>query len=135
MDVHTFEAVALKIFKKNDMSFFGLNAANYEHSIMKKFDHPNILSTKAYFEDVHYLVIVFELLSSDLRTVLQELDAPLDEFQVKSIFYQMLKAIEYCHKHNIIHRDVKMENFLLDSNEDDGIVVKLSDFGLACPFE
>lgn len=47
----------------------------------------------------------------------------------------MLKAIEYCHQNDIVHRDVKMENFLLDSNEDGEIVVKLSDFGLACQFK
>ena len=46
----------------------------------------------------------------------------------------MLKAIEYCQNKNIVHRDVKMENFLIDSNEDGQIIVKLADFGLACPF-
>ena len=46
----------------------------------------------------------------------------------------MLKSIEHCHSHNIVHRDVKMENFLIDTTEDDKIEVKLSDFGLACQF-
>ena len=115
-DVITKETVALKIFKKNSMSLFALNAANYEHSIMKQFDHPNILKTKAYFEDTEYLIIVYELLSSDLRALLVELKAPLAEIQIKDMFYQMLKAIEYCHEKNIVHRDIKMENFLLDSN-------------------
>ena len=47
----------------------------------------------------------------------------------------MLKSIEYCHSHNIVHRDVKMENFLIDATEDDTIEVKLSDFGLACKYQ
>ena len=114
--MQTNEAVALKIFKKKSMSLFALNSANYEHSIMKQFDHPNILKTKSYFEDTEYIIIVYELLSSDLRALLVELQAPLAEIQIKDIFYQMLKAIEYSHQKNIVHRDVKMENFLLDSN-------------------
>lgn len=49
--------------------------------------------------------------------------------------YQMLKAIEYCHSNNIVHRDVKLENFLIDSDDSLNISVKLSDFGLACQFD
>lgn len=47
----------------------------------------------------------------------------------------MLQAIDYCHQNNIVHRDVKMENFLIDSDENANIIVKLSDFGLACKFD
>ena len=68
------------------MSLFALNAANYEHSIMKQFDHPNILKTKAYFEDTEYIIIAYELLSTDLRALLVELLAPLVEIQIKKIF-------------------------------------------------
>ena len=39
------------------------------------------------------------------------------------------------HERNIIHRDIKMENFLVDSDEHDTINVKLTDFGLACHFD
>ena len=81
--MQTNEAVALKIFKKKSMSLFALNSANYEHSIMKQFDHPNILKTKSYFEDTEYIIIVYELLSSDLRALLVELQAPLAEIQIK----------------------------------------------------
>ena len=44
----------------------------------------------------------------------------------------MAKAICHCHSIGIIHRDVKMENFLLDYEETTGgVLVQLSDFGLA----
>lgn len=44
----------------------------------------------------------------------------------------MVKAVQYCHANGVIHRDIKMENFLLDVDEDTKkIIVKLSDFGLA----
>ena len=129
------DAVALKIFKKNKMNLFGLNAAYFEHSLANELNHDNILKSKGYFEDNEYIVIIYELLSSDLRSLLVELEAPLDESQIKDIFYQMLRSIDYCHKRNIVHRDVKLENFLVDTTEDGKILIKLSDFGLACEFE
>lgn len=48
----------------------------------------------------------------------------------------MVKSVELCHMHNIIHRDIKMENFLVQQINDNGeIQIKLSDFGLACKFD
>ena len=42
--------------------------------------------------------------------------------------YQLIKAIEYCHRHGIIHRDIKPENLLIDSETN---TLKLCDFGFA----
>ena len=47
----------------------------------------------------------------------------------------MVLAVDYCHQENIVHRDIKLENFLADTNEDGEIILKLTDFGLACKFE
>ena len=58
----------------------------------------------------------------------------MTEAEIKVIFKQMLKAIQYCHQHNIIHRDVKVENFLVKTIGN-VLTVKLSDFGLACSYD
>ena len=81
------------------------------------------------------MILVCELMSSDIRGVLQELVSKLAEHQIKNIFYQMLKAIKYSHTHDIVHRDIKLENFLMDCSDDGNIVIKLTDFGLACTFD
>lgn len=47
----------------------------------------------------------------------------------------MVDAVKFCHDHHIVHRDVKMENFLIDTDEDGELIVKLSDFGLAYEFK
>ena len=50
------------------------------------------------------------------------------ELKGKIIFLKIAEAIQFCHKHNICHRDLKLENILLDKN----FCPKVSDFGLSC---
>jgi len=73
------------------------------------------------------LHLVFEYCD---RTVLDELVANpkgVPEPMIKRIAYQVLKAVDFCHSHNCIHRDVKPENILITKQN----VVKLCDFGFA----
>lgn len=49
----------------------------------------------------------------------------LSELEAKHIMYQLSRAVHYIHSKNIIHRDIKLENILLDSYDR----VKLCDFG------
>lgn len=52
---------------------------------------------------------------------------PISSLQKKLLFFDMVKAIECLHKHDVVHRDVKPENFLIDKNG----MLKLTDFGFA----
>ena len=55
---------------------------------------------------------------------------PLCEKFVRSITKQVADALKYLHSHKIIHRDIKLENVLLE-NEKSTCSAKLADFGLA----
>jgi len=56
---------------------------------------------------------------------------------VSDIFQQICKAVQFCHDLGISHRDLKPENFIVEDrrgssdNQDDSVIVKLTDFGLA----
>lgn len=51
----------------------------------------------------------------------------LDEYEAKTIFQQILKAIHYCHSRSIYHRDIKLENIIICEKHQ----VKIIDFGFA----
>jgi len=100
-----------------------------EIEIMSSIDHPNILKLYEYFEtdDCVYLVLhlcqagdLFELVCNSGR---------LNEKLAAKITFQILTAIKYLHHRKIVHRDLKLENFLLDSNDGNNCEIKLTDFG------
>lgn len=51
----------------------------------------------------------------------------LSEREARSIFKQIIAAVHHCHSNHIVHRDIKVENILLDYNGN----VKLADFGFS----
>lgn len=71
----------------------------------------------------------------DYYTTDDNADDHMSEAKIRPLFYQMAQAIVACHKVNIIHRDVKLENFLIKEAPNGELIVKLTDFGIACPFE
>ena len=60
------------------------------------------------------LYLVFEYLEKNLLEVLEENPNGIELDQVNHYIYQLLKAIEYCHRKDIIHRDIKPENLLIN---------------------
>ncbi|KAH3663476.1 hypothetical protein WICMUC_005915 [Wickerhamomyces mucosus] len=70
--------------------------------------------------------MVFPYMKFDLAGILMNPDVNLSEPDNKSIMLQMLRGIDYIHKQNFIHRDIKTANILIDSEG----IVKIADLGL-----
>lgn len=74
-------------------------------------------------------------MTTDMRALQLEVGR-MTEQKIARMFLQMAKSVAACHQENIIHRDIKLENFLVDmSCITSDVIVKLSDFGLACVYE
>ncbi|EMP24035.1 Cyclin-dependent kinase 5 [Chelonia mydas] len=76
------------------------------------------------------LTLVFEFCDQDLKKYFDSCNGDLDPENVKSFMYQLLKGLAFCHSRNVLHRDLKPQNLLINRNGE----LKLADFGLARGF-
>ncbi|CAM9640255.1 unnamed protein product [Lampetra fluviatilis] len=99
-----------------------------EVMFLKEFDHPNIVKLKNIIraDNDRDIYLIFEFMDTDLHAVIRK-GRILKDIHKRYIMYQLLKATKYIHSGNVIHRDHKPSNVLLNSE----CVVKVCDFGLA----
>lgn len=104
---------------------------------MIRLKHENIMKVLDHFEDDNVICIVMDLMANDLRKlVFSNGQQGFDEIFACILFAKMVHAVCYCHQNFIVHRDIKMENFLIDLNENyNEIEVKLTDFGFSKKFK
>jgi len=93
-------------------------------------DHPNVVKFREFISEEKNGWIVMEYISGvNLFELLASNNfKPLNDLRVKSLFLQLVKALQHCHSKGVFHRDIKLENILVTSK---GQRVKLIDFGLA----
>lgn len=125
------DIVALKRVKLNNKtngSNEGIPSSSLrEIAALKSLRHPNVVELLDIVHTGTSIYLVFEYLNRDLKMALEETVAGLPEKVVKSYLFQLLRGIAYCHSHRILHRDLKLQNLLVNF---DG-TIKLADFGLA----
>jgi mitogen-activated protein kinase 1/3/mitogen-activated protein kinase 6 len=102
-----------------------------ELRILRHLKHENLIDvrnvfvvgSKDSFEDIY---IVSELMETDLASILKS-PQPLSDDHAQFFLYQLLRGIKYMHSAEVMHRDLKPRNLLVNSNCD----LKICDFGLA----
>ena len=125
----TGQVVAIKKFKESDEDEQVRKTSLREVRVLKQLRHDNVITLLEVFRRKGKLYLVFEYVENTILEVLERKPNGLDEQEVRKYTYQLLRGVEYCHAHNIIHRDVKPENILISKNG----ALKLCDFGFARP--
>jgi len=81
------------------------------------------------------LYLVFEYLDTDLKKWMDRNGKgpahPLPKHIIKNLLYQLIKGLAHCHKHGVLHRDLKPQNLLVDNSN---LCLKIADLGLGRAF-
>ena len=120
----------IKMMQKRDIFEQKLiNQINKEISIMYNINHPYSIKLYNHFEDNDKLYLIMELASNgNLYNFIQNKNLKIKtQEMIKKIIIQVIEIIKYLHSLDIIYRDIKPENILLDKDYN----IKLCDYGWA----
>ncbi|KAL5982188.1 Cyclin-dependent kinase C-2 [Asimina triloba] len=138
-EIRTGEIVALKkIRMDNEREGFPITAIR-EIKILKKLHHENVIKLKEIVtspvtgDSNKYrgsIYMVFEYMDHDLTGLADRPGMRFSVPQIKCYMRQLLTGLHYCHVNQVLHRDIKGSNLLIDNEGN----LKLADFGLARSF-
>ncbi|KJH43325.1 kinase domain protein [Dictyocaulus viviparus] len=126
----TGQEVAIKIIDKTALNPSSLQKLFREVKIMKQLDHPNIVKLYQVMENDQTLYLVLEYASGGEVFDYLVAHGRMKEKEARVKFRQIVSAVQYLHSKNIIHRDLKAENLLLDADMN----IKIADFGFSNQF-
>ncbi|XP_077143753.1 serine/threonine-protein kinase MARK2 isoform X16 [Ranitomeya variabilis] len=128
--VLTGKEVAVKIIDKTQLNSSSLQKLFREVRIMKVLNHPNIVKLFEVIETEKTLYLVMEYASGGEVFDYLVAHGRMKEKEARAKFRQIVSAVQYCHQKFIVHRDLKAENLLLDSDMN----IKIADFGFSNEF-
>lgn len=123
----TGEQFAIKYIRKSKIhDEHDLNRIRREIKIMSSLRHPHIIQVHEVFENKDKIILVME--SADGGELYDYINnRHLTEKDARRVFRQIVSAVKFCHQNGIVHRDLKLENILLDHDNN----AKIADFGLS----
>ncbi|KAJ0979734.1 hypothetical protein J5N97_015208 [Dioscorea zingiberensis] len=132
-DTLTGKIVALKKVRFDNLEPESVKFMAREILILRSLDHPNVVKLEGLVTSRMScsLYLVFEYMEHDLAGLAASPGIKFTEPQVKCYMKQLLSGLEHCHGRNVLHRDIKGSNLLLDN----GGILKIADFGLASMFD
>lgn len=119
--------VAIKLIKRDTI----LNDKAKEIKIyreinaLKQLSHPNIVKLEEVLQNSKYIGIVLEYASGGEFYKYIQIKKRLKEQLACKLFAQLISGVNYIHSKGLVHRDLKLENLLLDKNEN----LIITDFG------
>lgn len=128
---------AIKIVRKSSLQVANVykELNKNELQVLEETVHPHITRVFELMEDKRNYYIIMELITGGNLFDMVKQIAKFSEMKAANIIKQLVLALNYMHGLGIMHRDLKPENLLCEKNEeDDSIVIKLTDFGFATHF-
>ena len=140
-NIITEQTVGIKLTEKNK------NIANQQQIqneifLLKNLNHPHILRLFEFYESPTAFYMISELCK--YGELYDRIKRGFTERELSIIIYQVFQALDYCHDNNVIHRDLKLENLLVNDiekvyddinhQEIESFWIKLIDFGTAKMF-
>lgn len=121
--------VALKVISKTDIQNKNFRSKiEKEIEILQQVNNCRfVIKLMEVFEDDTSVYFVFEYLKNGDLIKYFKKNQLMDEEELKPFFAKILKGVQYLHDNKIIHRDIKLDNILLDSN----LQPKICDFGIS----
>ncbi len=145
-DTHIERQVAIKLFRNEGAQYTGVDVAKKaarlfqrEMKAISMLDHPNILPLFDYGKEsvdgllLTYMVMSFRKDGSLANWLRHHTPKPLTPEHVDHFLQQAADALQHAHDRHIIHRDVKLSNFLIRIRKEkpDYLDLLLADFGIA----
>lgn len=125
---HTKSPVAIKKVAKAELSQRQIEKLQNEADLLSRIQHRNVVRLLDYYDqEDDNICLVFEYAEQGdlLQYVLKR--KCLTEDEARDLFRQVVNGVAACHSCNVLHRDIKLDNILLDNEG----TVKLCDFGVS----
>lgn len=125
----TKQRAAVKMYDRMKQNQLKLNIIIREVKNLCQLDHPSIIKVLGYYEGTKYICIIMEFggSSSLLDIVNKSQHMRMAEDKAKPLIRQVIEALAYCHMKCIYHRDIKLDNILVDESG----CIKMIDFGFS----
>lgn len=122
------EKVAIKILEKDKIiDVADVERVAREIHILKLIRHPNIIQLYEIIETPKHLFLVMEYMERGELFDYIVKKKKMSEDEACKVFEQIISGVEYIHKLRIVHRDLKLENLLMDYDK----TIRIVDFGLS----
>ncbi|CEP15435.1 hypothetical protein [Parasitella parasitica] len=131
IEVKTGQEVAIKLIRKDSIdSTSRMTKVEREISVLRILRHPNIVELFDVIETEKYIGIILQCATGGELFDYILAHRYLKERDASRLFAQLISGVHYMHQKHIVHRDLKLENLLLDKHRN----VLITDFGFANQF-